>query len=116
MWFSSNDKIWLYRNPVDFRKGIDGLVYLVVDQLKRDPTSGHIFVFRNKLGSRLKLLWWDLTGFWLLYRRLERGRFKFPTLGDPVWLLTKDELSWLLSGLDFTQQKKPIKVTATQFI
>ena len=116
MWFGFNEKIWLYRKPVDFRKGIDGLVYLVVDQLKADPTSGHLFVFRNRLGSRLKLLWWDLNGFWLLYRRLEQGRFRFPKAGDKVWLLTRDELGWLLSGLDFTAHKKRAKVTATQFM
>ncbi len=116
MLFGFSDKIWLYRIPVDFRKGIDGLVYLVVDQLKADPTSGHIFVFRNKLGSRLKLLWWDLNGFWLCYRRLEKGKFTFPTAGDKTWALDQDELIWLLSGLDFTKQKKQQKVLATNFI
>ena len=116
MWFSSNDNIWLYRSPVDFRKGIDGLVYLVVDQLKRDPASGHVFVFRNKLCSSLKLLWWNVNGFWLCYRRLEKGRFIFPRSGDSVWVLDQDDLNWLLSGLDFTKQKKRCKVRATNFI
>ncbi len=116
MRFGFSDKIWLYRSPVDFRKGIDGLVYLVVEELKQDPTSGHIFIFRNRLGSRLKLLWWDVNGFWLCYRRLEQGKFSFPTLGEKIWLLDQDELSWLLSGLDFTKQKRRPKVTATSFI
>jgi transposase len=116
MLFGFNGKIWLYRQPVDFRKQIDGLVYLIVEDLAKDPTSGQLFVFRNRLSSRIKLLWWDRNGFWLMYKRLEKGRFRFPLSGDTVWLLTKDELGWLLSGLDFTAQKKPCKVIAKNFM
>jgi len=107
MWFGFSGKVWLYRHPVDFRKQIDGLVYLIADELKKDPVSGQLFVFRNRFGSKIKLLWWDQNGFWLMYKRLERGRFRFPF---------KDELGWLLSGIDFTTQKKPCEVTAKNFI
>ena len=115
MLFGFNDRIWLYRKPVDFRKQIDGLVMLVADQLRANPASGQLFIFRNNGADKIKILWWDLNGFWLLYKRLERGRFIFPTAGDKVWQLTKDDLSWLLSGLDFTKQKKQVKVTVTKF-
>lgn len=85
------------------------------DQLKIDPTAGQLFVFRNNACNKVKLLWWDVNGFWLIYKRLEKGRFCFPKMGDAVWLLSKDELSWLLSGLDLTQQKQLPKVIAKNF-
>ena len=116
MYFGFSEKIWLYREPVDFRKQIDGLVHLIADELQANPASGQLFIFRNKSGGKIKLLWWELNGFWLMYKRLEKGRFKFPITGNRVWILSKNELSWLLTGLDFSRQKKPIKVTATQFI
>ena len=115
MWFGFSDKIWLYHQPIDFRKQIDGLVLLVADQLQADPTSGQLFVFRNRSGNKVKLLWWDKNGFWLIYKRLEKGRFKFPSTFDMAWNLSRDELSWLLSGLDITQHKQLPAVTATNF-
>jgi len=115
MLFGFNDKIWFYRKPVDFRKQIDGLVVVVADQLQQDPTSGQLFIFRNRSGNKVKLLWWDRNGFWLFYKRIERGRFRFPVLGEPVWLLSKDQLGWLLSGLDITKQKQLPEVKASSF-
>ncbi len=115
MWFGFTDKIWLYHQPIDFRKQIDGLVLLVADQLQADPTSGHLFIFRNRSGNKIKLLWWDKNGFWLIYKRLERGRFKFPSTVDMAWNLSRDELSWLLSGLDITEHKPLPTVTAKNF-
>jgi transposase len=115
MWFGFTEKIWFYRQPVDFRKQIDGLVILVADQLKADPTSGQLFLFRNASSNKVKLLWWDVNGFWLIYKRLEKGKFCFPIAGEDIWVLSKDELNWLLSGLDFTAQKHLPKITATKF-
>lgn len=115
MLFGFNDKIWFYRQPTDFRKQIDGLVLIVADQLRQDPTSGQLFVFRNRSGNKVKLLCWDKNGFWLMYKRLEKGRFCFPSSGEAVWTLSKDQLNWLLSGLDITKQKQLPTVTATNF-
>jgi transposase len=115
MLFGYNEKIWLYNRPVDFRKQIDGLVVLVSDQLKADPVSGQIFLFKNMSSNKVKILWWDSNGFWLLYKRLERGKFCFPKSGEDIWSLNKDELSWLLSGLNFTLQKRLPKVSASKF-
>lgn len=115
MLFGFSDKIWFYRQVVDFRKQIDGLMLIAADQLKQDPTSGQLFVFRNRSGNKVKLLWWDRNGFVLLYKRLERGKFCFPSYGEDCWLLSKDQLGWLLSGLDLTKQKQLPKVTATKF-
>ncbi|WP_274519968.1 IS66 family insertion sequence element accessory protein TnpB [Halorhodospira sp. M39old] len=65
--------------PVDFRKSFDGLSVAVVEALGRDPLSGELFVFRNRGGDKLKALYWDGQGFVLLYKRLERGRFVWPS-------------------------------------
>tara|TARA_R110002167_G_scaffold359548_2_gene576351 strand:+ start:161 stop:433 length:273 start_codon:yes stop_codon:yes gene_type:complete len=85
-----NAEIFFYRNPVDFRKQIDGLMILIADTLDLNPTSGQIFVFRNKGHDRLKVLYYDTNGFWLLYRRLESGGFKFPGVDDVALALTPD--------------------------
>lgn len=107
-----NTQVWFYRQPVDFRKQIDGLVILVADTLQRDPTSGHLFVFRNRRADKLKMLVWETHGFWLLYKRNETGRFVFPSFSDDTVSLTVEQLQWLLSGLDCWQlpQKTPLNV------
>jgi transposase len=68
-----NTTIWFYRQPIDFRKQIDGIVILVADTLQKDPVSGQLFVFRNKKADKLKMLYWENQGFWLLYKRFEKG-------------------------------------------
>ncbi len=110
-----NQPIWFYQQPVDFRKQIDGLVLLVADQLNQDPTSGQLFIFRNRQSDKLKLLWWDNNGFWLFYKRVEKGRFKLPKVHDSSLELTKDQLSVLLAGLNFTEQTYLEKVDAKHF-
>lgn len=105
MQLSYKTPIWLYPEPVDFRKQIDGLVILIADQLSLTPTSGELFIFRNRQGKKIKLLWYDGRGFWLCYYRLERGRLQFPRAGESAMEITHDQLSWLLSGLDITKQK-----------
>jgi len=81
---------------------IDGIVYLVADTLEKDPTSGQLFVFRNKFADKLKMLYWDDQGFWLLYKRFEKARFKFPRIIDGTMALSTQQLQWLLTGIDFT--------------
>lgn len=106
-----NTQVWFYRNPVDFRKQIDGLVILVADTLQQDPTSGQLFVFRNRGADKLKILVWEGNGFWLLYKRNETSRFVFPALDDETVSLSVEQLQWLLSGLDCWQlpQKTTLK-------
>jgi len=115
MLFGLSHAIWFYQHPVDFRCQIDGLVLLVADKLELDPVSGQLFIFRNRQANKLKLLWWDSNGFWLFYKRLEKGRFAFPAIMDSKLSLDKDQLSVLLAGLDFTQQSYLHKVTAKHF-
>jgi transposase len=75
-------RILLAREPADMRKGFDGLSHLVQGVLREDPLSGHLFVFRNRRGDRVKLLLWDSDGFLIVYKRLEKGTFRFPAPSD----------------------------------
>lgn len=115
MFQSWKTPIWFYRSPVDFRRQIDGLALLIADQLTMNPTSGQLYVFRNRRCDKLKLLWYDKNGFWLCYKRLEKGRLKFPKEADEVLELSQDQLSWLLSGLDWMKQKPLPQVSAEFF-
>ena len=72
-------RIYLGIDGIDMRKGFDGLYGLVRDQLKLDPTSGHLFLFANKQRTRVKVLVWDGSGLWVCAKRLEKGRFRWPT-------------------------------------
>jgi len=110
-----NTQIWLHPTPIDFRKQIDGLVLLVTDHLEMDPTSGQLFLFRNKGRDKLKALYWERNGFWLLYRRLEQGCFKFSEIDRLVIELTPDEFGWLLSGLNFMEYTPFKSVNASSF-
>jgi transposase len=87
--------------PVDFRKGAEGLAALVKDQMKLEPFSGVVFVFRAKRADRIKLLWWDGTGVCLLAKRLEEGPFRWPKVEDGTMRLSAAQLSALLEGLDW---------------
>ena len=116
MWLPSNANVWLYRTPVDFRKQIDGLVLLVADTLQKNPTSGQLFVFRNRHADKIKMLYWEGDGFWLLYKRYEKSRFKFPPIVDEAIELSMPELQWLLSGIDFTRHTPPETLIVTQFM
>jgi transposase len=107
--------IWLYSKPVDFRMQIDGLVMLIADQLAMDPTSGQLFLFRNRSSNKIKLLWWERNGFWLCYKRLEKGRLMFPSSSDQPIELTRDQFSWLLSGLNYLEQRLLPEVKASNF-
>jgi len=107
--------MWLYQKPVDFRKQIDGLVTLLSAQLEQDPISGQIFLFRSRKGDRIKILYWDRNGFWLMYKRLEKGRFKFPDIQEKQCEVTTDQLNWLLSGLNMLEHRSLPSVNATHF-
>lgn len=115
MFFTFSESIWLYPVPIDFRKEIDGIVILVADHLNLNPTSGQLFLFRNRTNNKLKILWWDKDGFWLFYKRLEKGKFKFPEISEKTLVLSRDQVVWLLSGLNFLEQTPLPKVEATNF-
>ena len=87
--------------PADFRKGIDGLAKVAREELDSDPFSGWIFVFRNRKATAVKILVYDGQGFWLCYKRLSSGRFRFWPGGQTLRALEAHELQVLLSAGDF---------------
>ena len=93
--------IWLCAGHTDMRKGFDGLSSLVQHVLKKDPFCGHVFVFRGRRGDRVKLLWWDGQGLCLYYKRLESGKFVWPTMSSGVVHLSHAQLSLLMEGIDW---------------
>jgi transposase len=115
MFWGFKQPIWFYQQPVDFRMQINGLIILTADKLNANPTSGQLFIFRNRKSDKLKFLWWDDNGFWLFYKRLEKGRFQLPKIIDAALELNKDQLSLLLAGVDFMNQSYLEKVTAQHF-
>jgi transposase len=90
------------------RKHFEGLYGLVRDRLLCDPTSGHVFLFCNGQRNRLKLLVFDGSGLWVAAKRLEKGRFTWPQAGDAQGkvMLSHEELTLLVSGIDLTQTKR----------
>ena len=104
------NQIWFYPKAIDFRKQLNGLMMLVVDTLGRNPGSGELFIFRDRTGEKLKMIYFDGKCFWLLSCRLEQGRFKLPKKGDTALSISTNQLTWLLSGLSMQDhQEKPIK-------
>ncbi len=98
--------IYLHREPVDFRQSINGLSALVEGTLGYSPLSGALFLFCNRHRNKLKVLYWDRTGFALWYKRLEEARFQWPRRWpDAVITLTEDQLHGLLQGYDIAHLK-----------
>lgn len=94
-------RIFLCREPVDFRKAHDGLCAIVRDGFKDDPFAGDVFTFFNKARDRIKLLVWDRNGFWLFYKRLERGTFPFDIRGHGNRIeISRAQLTMILEGID----------------
>jgi len=93
--------VYLHRDPVDFRKAINGLVVIVEQSMELSPYAPALFVFCNRRRDKLKIVYWDETGFCLWYKRLEKARFMWPRHSDEdVVSLTEEQLHWLLRGLD----------------
>lgn len=100
-------RIYVATGVTDLRRSIDGLSALVRDHLQLNPLSGHLFLFRNRRGDRVKILLWDQSGFWVLYKRLEQGTFAWPVDQDgaPVEMRHRD-LLLLLSGVDLAHTRR----------
>ena len=94
-------RIYVATRPVDFRKGIDGLAALAQTELRLDPFSGALLVFRAKRADRVKMLLWDGSGMVLIAKRLEGGKFAWPAVKDGVMRLSSAQLAALFEGLDW---------------
>jgi transposase len=95
-------RIYLASEPVDLRRGHDGLFAIVRNQWKMDAFAGHLFAFIGRRGNRIKILFWDRGGFVIYYKRLERGRFRLPRVNGKATSITLDatQLGMLLDGID----------------
>lgn len=95
--------VYLHRDPVDFRKSINGLSAIVELSMEKALNTGALFVFCSRTRDKLKILYWDNTGFCLWHKRLEQDKFKWPKRHvDEVISLTEEQLHWLLRGLDLS--------------
>jgi transposase len=96
-------RIFVARGATDMRKSFDTLAALVCDVIAQDPQSGHLFVFLNRRRDRVKILWWDRSGYWLLSKRLEHGQFHLYDRvqgGARGYEVSASELALILEGID----------------
>ncbi len=99
-------RIWLSVGRTDMRKGFDGLAAQVQQVLAADPFCGHLFVFRGRRGDLIKVLWFDGQGLCLFAKRLEKGRFVWPSPADGKVTVTPAQLSMLLEGIDWRMPQR----------
>lgn len=109
---SQVDRVYLACGPTDLRKSIDGLAVIVQESFQLDPFSSHFFVFCNRKRDKLKILHWDHNGFWLYYRRLEKGLFQWPNGQSLPLAISSRQFNWLLDGLPIEQKEAHPKVSA----
>jgi len=114
-------RVFLAREPVDFRKAHDGLCAIVRQQFLEDPFAGDVFVFFNRARDRIKLLLWDHNGFWLFYKRLERGTFGFDLDGSGSRVeISRAQLTMVLEGIDMQTARirphfsEPVRIMGRQ--
>ena len=91
-------KIYLYTQPTDMRKSIDTLCILVSETLKLNPIDGHLFLFRNRYGIKIKALYYEQNCFTLWYRRLEKGKFIFARDAEGCIEMNREHFKWLLAS------------------
>jgi transposase len=110
---NSFDRVYLARGNTDLRKSIDGLAVIVKECFDLDPFSPCLFVFCNRKRDKLKILQWEHNGFWLHNRRLERGKFHWPSEKETTPMnISPRQLRWLLDGLPIEQKHAHSEVTA----
>jgi len=102
----SGVRVWLATGSSDMRRGMNGLALQVQQALGRDPHAGDLYVFRGKRGDLLKVLWHDGLGMSLYAKRLERGRFIWPSPADGVVAITPAQLAYMLEGIDWRHPQR----------
>lgn len=95
-------QIYLYRDPVDFRKSFRGLAAIVEQELGHNPFTGALYAFSNRQRNKIKCLFWEDNGFVLYYKTLAEEKFHWPQAGDEVISLTGQQINWLLDGYDIS--------------
>ena len=93
-------KIYLYRDPVDFRKSYRGLAAIVEQELGHNPFDGDLYAFTNRQRNKIKCLFWEDNGFVLYYKALAEEKFRWPKPQDEIMALSAEQINWLLDGYD----------------
>jgi transposase len=102
---SGATRVLLATAPVDLRGSFNRLYSLVLERLQEDPLSGHLFVFTNRRRNRVKVLYWDGSGLWVCAKRLEQGRFTWPSSNEGRLTLRGEEFSALIHGLEVRRKQ-----------
>jgi len=102
---TSLPQVFLYRQPVDFRKSFRGLAAIVECELGHDPFAGHLYAFTNRYRNKIKCLFWEDSGFVLYYKSLAEEKFQWPKGDDEVVTLNGQQMNWLLDGYDLSAMK-----------
>lgn len=103
----SGVRVWLATGVTDMRRGMNSLTLMVQEALGRDPYAGDLYVFRGRRGDLVKILWHDGLGTSLYAKRLERGRFRWPSVADGAVSITPAQLGYLLEGIDWRNPVRP---------
>lgn len=98
----SMPEIYLYREPIDFRKQANGLAVLIEQELGQSPFTGALYAFTNRQRNKIKCLMWEDNGFILYYKALAEEKFKWPSPADELMPLTGEQINWLLDGYDIS--------------
>ena len=112
MSLPAGTRVWLAVGRTDMRKGFDGLAASVQERMAQDPFCGHLFVFRGRRGDLLKVLWWDGQGLCLFAKRLEKGRFIWPSPADGVVGISASQLAYMLDGIDWRNPRHTWRPTS----
>lgn len=102
----SGVRVWISTGHTDMRRGMNSLALQVQEALNRDPHAGDLFVFRGKRGDLIKILWHDAFGMSLYAKRLERGKFIWPSVVDGAIAITPAQLGYMLEGIDWRHPQR----------
>ena len=108
-------KIYLATGYTDLRRGIDGLAGIVLEQFQLDAFDDTLFLFCGRRNDRIRGLYWDSNGFILLYKRLEKGSFRWPRTEQEAKLITYEQFKWLSQGFEVEARNKPVDTKDLRF-
>ena len=109
--FPAGVRVWLATGYTDMRRGFPSLALQIQEVLKQDPLGGHLFCFRGRRSDLIKVIWHDSQGACLFVKRLERGKFIWPSVAGEAVTISPAQLSYLLSGIDWRNPQETLRPT-----
>lgn len=104
--FLDETRVFVVAGVTDMRLSFNGLSAIVENVLEKDPLCGHVFAFCNRRRNRIKLLYWDGSGYWVSAKRLERGTFAWPSSSAKAVSMSREELAFLVSGIEIIEARQ----------